>query len=259
MQCRPTYTRTVWGLCRCGVGRWLWCAAVLGVGLAVAVLAADASAGTLGGVTAPGLAGFALSSATGAPTVVAHENFTGSNGAALLNTSTDGGGFTWTAGLGAWSVQGNQARSTSVGSGYLLFNGSSSNGSVEATINRNGNSTWDTYVIFNSDSTFSNTLLANWWNNASGSIDLYKGVSGSYIKLAGVTGLYPTTIPASAVVRLESPSNSIIKVYLDGVLKVTYTLTAGEQTTYKNSSHKYVGIGSNADASSTFDNFHVDA
>jgi hypothetical protein len=156
-------------------------------------------------------------------------------------------------------VQSNQARSTSVGSGYLLFNGSSSNGSVEAKISRNGNSTWDTYVIFNSDSTFSNTLLANWWHNAGGSIDLYKGVSGNYTPLVSVSGLYPGTIPSSAVVRLESPSTSVIKVYLDGVLKITYTLSASEQTALKNSTHKYVGIGANADSSSTFDDFHVDA
>lgn len=227
--------------------------------IAVTSSTEPASARSLGGITSTGFGAFAFSSSTGAPTVVAYENFTGTTGANLIGTSTDSGGFTWSANLGTWTVQGNQARSTNVGSGYLMFNSSSSNGSVEAVISRNGNSTWDTYVIFNSDSTFSNTLLANWWHNAGGSIDLYKGVSGSYTPLVSVSGLYPGTIPSSATIRLESPSTSIIKVYLDGVLKITYTLTGSEQTLLKNASHRYAGIGANADASSTFDAFHLDA
>jgi hypothetical protein len=227
----------------------------------IAALAAisGSSAASLGGVTVPGVSGFSFGAATGAPTVVAYENFSGADNSVILNTSTDGGGFTWLTNLGVWTVQGNQARSTSVGSGYLLFNGSSSNGSVEATISRNGNVLWDTYVIINSDSTFANGLLANWWHNAGGSIDLYKASGGSYIQVASVSNLYPGSIPASAVVRLESPSTSVIKVYLDGVLKITYTLSSAEQTALKNSTHRYAGIGDNVDALSTFDNFHLDA
>jgi hypothetical protein len=218
-----------------------------------------AAASSLGGVSSAGMAGFSFASSSGAPTVIAYENFTGSNGTAISGTTTDGGGFTWNANLGTWTVQGNQARSTSASDGNILFNGTSSNGSVEAKISRNGNNSWDTYVIFNSDSTFSNCLLADWWHNASGSIDLYKGVAGSFVQIASVNGLYPSTIPASAVIRLESPSTSIIKIYLDGVLKLTYTLSAAEQTALKNSTHRYAGFGANSDAISTFDNFHVDA
>lgn len=225
-----------------------------------ALLATGAASGaTLGGVTSPGLAGFSMASTTGGPSVLAYDNFTGSNGSALLNTITDDGGHTWTASSGTWTVQSNQAQSTSVALGYLMFNGNSANGSVEATINRHGNNSWQTFLIFNADATTADALTVAWWSSNGGGLELYKDVAGTFTRLAGVTGLYPSTIPASAVVRLESTSSSIINLYLDGVLRATYTLTAGEQTTFKNSTHKYVGIGTTNDAISTFDNFHVDA
>lgn len=226
----------------------------------VAATGTTASAASLGGVTAPGFAGFSMTSTTGAPSVVAYDNFTGTNGTAIKNTTTDDGGFTWTVNAGTWTVQSNKARDTSVSNGFLIFNSGLSNGSVEAKISRNGNNSWDTYVIFNADSTYGTGLLADWWSGNSGSIELYKQTSaGSFISVAGVTNLYPGTIPASVTLRMESPSSSIIKIYLDGVLQFSYTLTSGEQTAYKNASHHYAGIGAHFDGTSSFDNFHLDA
>jgi hypothetical protein len=83
-------------------------------------------------------------------------------------------------------------------------------------------------------------------------------VGGTYTLLASTSNLYPTSTPTSVTVRLESPSTSILKVYLDGVLKITYTLTAGEQTTFKNGTHTWAGIACSSDSTSTFDNFHLD-
>ena len=165
--------------------------------------------------------------------------------------------------VGTWTVQGNQARGSSTTNGSIVFGSTSSaNGSIEATIARNGNTGWDTYVIVNANAAASDLLLANWWSNANGRIDLWKEVAGTFTLITSVSGLYPGgvgTAPASAVVRLESPSTSVVKVYLDGVLKITYTLSGSEQTTYKNSTHRYAGFGANNDGVSTFDNLHLDA
>lgn len=238
---------------------WWW---PLGLtsGLAAAALSTigAASAASLGGATSTGQAAFAFSASTGAPTVRAHENFTGSNGSAISGTSTDSGGFTWSTPAGTWTVQGNQADPNSVDSALLLFNGGVSSGSAEAVISRNGNTGWDTGVVINANATGSDCLIANWWSGSSGSISLFKRVANSYTQLANVSNLYPSTIPASATVRIESPSSSIIKVYVDGVLKLTYTLTAGEQTAFKNGTHTYAGVEGYFDGTSTFDNFHLD-
>lgn len=238
---------------------WWWPLG-LAAGLAAALLSAigAASAASLGGATSTGQAAFAFGASTGAPTVRAHENFTASNNSAISGTSTDSGGFTWSTPAGTWTVQSNQADSNSVDSAMLLFNGGVSNGSAEAVISRNSNNSWDTGVVINANSTGSDCLLANWWAGTSGSISLYKRVANSYTQLADVSNLYPSTIPASATVRIESPSSSIIKVYLDGVLKLTYTLSAGEQTTFKNGTHTYTGVEGYFDGTSTFDNFHLD-
>lgn len=239
---------------------WWWPLG-LASGLAAALISAigAASAASLGGATSTGQSAFALAATTGAPTVRAHENFTGTNGSTLNGTSTDSGGFTWSAAAGTWTVLNNQADTNAVDSAMLLFNGGVSSGSAEAVISRNGNASWDTGVVINANSTGSDCLIANWWNGSSGSISLFKRVSNSYTQLAAVSNLYPTTIASSATIRIESPSSSIIKVYLDGVLKITYTLTAGEQTTFKNGTHTYAGVEGYFDGTSTYDNFHLDA
>ncbi len=43
------------------------------------------------------------------------------------------------------------------------------------------------------------------------------------------------------------------------MLKITHTLTSGEQTTFKNTTHRYAGVEAYFDGTSTFDNFHLDA
>lgn len=242
-----------------GGSGWWWPIG-LASGLAAALLSAigAASAASLGGASAAGQAAFSTAATSGAPTVRAHENFTGSNGSTLNGTSTDSGGFTWSAAAGTWTVQSNQADTNAVDSAMLLFNSGVSNGSAAAVISRNGNTGWDTGVVINANSTGSDCLLANWWSGSSGSISLYKRVSNSYTQLADVSNLYPSTIPSSATVRIESPSSSVIKVYLDGVLKLTYTLTAGEQTTFKNGTHTYAGVEGYFDGTSTYDQFHLD-
>ncbi len=239
---------------------WWWPLG-LAAGVAAALLSAigAASAASLGGASAAGQAAFAFAASSGAPTVLAYERFTGTTNSNLNNTGTNSGGFTWTALNGSWSVQSNQARSTSADTSLLVFNSGVSNGSVEATIFRNGNASWDTGVVINANSTGTDGLYANWWSGTNGNIDLYKRVGSTFTQIASVSNLYASIVPASATIRIESPSTSVVKVYLDGVLKITYTLTSGEQTTFKNATHRYVGIEAYFDATSTFDNFHLDA
>ena len=184
------------------------------------------------------------------------DEFTGSNGSNLDNTSTDTGAKIWNALAGTWKIQGNQAISNAKPDSALVIPAGSSNGSVEATIYRNGSTSFDAYVLINANSNANDTLTFSWTSALNGSLELWKKTGGSWVKLQSVTGLYPGgmgTAPASAVVRLESPSTGVLKMYLDGVLKMTYTLTAGETTTFKNGTHTYSGIGSDNNATVTFD------
>jgi hypothetical protein len=220
-----------------------------------------ASASSLGGVTAPGLAGLTMSTSTGAPTVVAYENFTGSNGTNLDNTSTDGGGLTWLADNATWTIQSNSARSGNAVDSVLVVNGSSNDGAVEATIYRNGGTTFDAGLIVNGDSITNNMLYVEWRYQSNGELRLSKKVSDSPTTLGSVTALYPggpSTAPASIVLRLVSTSTTVT-VYLDGVLMISHSLSGAETTLFKNSTHRWVGLTAVSDTTSTFDNWHLDA
>lgn len=244
----------------CDRSGWWWPLGLV-AGLATALVSAigAASAASLGGANGPSIAAFAFASSSLAPTVLAYENFTGTTGSSLNGTTTDSGGFTWVANAGSWTVQSDEARSSNNPTANLLFDSGVSNGSVEAVLSRNGNTSWTAGVVFNANSSLSDGLVARWESNNSGTISLTKRISGSTTTLGTVTALYPSTIPGSVTVRLESPATSVINVYLDGVLKVTYTLTSGDRTTFKNSTHQYTGLTAFQDTSSSFDDFHVDA
>ncbi len=214
----------------------------------------DGSATGLGGVTAAKLSGFSMAASTGASTVVAWENFDGVNGTNLNGTTTDGGGKVWTRFGGQWSIQSNRARSTSAPTSGLVINSGLINGSVEATITASG--TYDSGVIFNSNSSGSNHLVATLISSGGGSIELWKRVSNTYTRLATVGGFGN---PTNVRVRIETTATTV-RVYRAGVLQITRTLTAAEQTTFKNATHTFAGVADyDGNATSTFENFHVDS
>ncbi|MFN8052040.1 MAG: hypothetical protein U0Q22_11415 [Acidimicrobiales bacterium] len=226
----------------------------LGTAALIACALTSASASSVGGVTARSLDGFTMSADPGAPTVIAWDAFDGTNGTNLNGATTDGGSKTWVKFGGNWSIQGNKAKSNAASPSGLILNAGVSSGSSEATITASG--TYDAEMITNSNSTGTDHLLLSWNSAAGGSLEIWKYQGSSYTVRASITGI---GAPTNAKVRLESTSGSVLNGYVDGVLRVTYTLTAGEQTTYKNGTHTYFGIVAYNDSASTFDNYHVDA
>lgn len=233
-------------------------AGCLAAGLAALAAVPPAWAASLGGLTSAAFVGYTFTFSTGAPTVIAYDSFDGPNGTDLDGLTIESGGAAWLAAGGAWAIQGDQARSTSAVSSVLLVDSGTADASVEATVSPNGNTQWDAYVIANSDAAFTAGLLANWWYAGDGTLSLYEGVGGVFTPLATVSGLYPGGAPGSAVIRLES-SPSTVRVYLDDTLMITHALDGSEQALLKNAGQHHVGIGADLDATSTFDNFHVDA
>ena len=222
----------------------------------------SSNATTLGGIVSPTLSAYSSAGSSGAPTVLAYENFTGSNGSSLNNTLTDGGGYTWVQKNGTWTVTSNQADSNNNSNSFLFVNSTLSSGSVEVVLSRNGATTFDSGGVINATSDAKDALTVSWLSSSNGTIAIWKRVNSAWTQLASVTNLYPggiATAPTSVTVRLESPSNSQMKAYLNGVLVISHTLSAGDQTTFKNATHTWAGFYADSSGTVTFDNWHLDA
>ncbi len=234
-----------------------WSSVVAFVAAAALSGLSTASAASLGGVAAPDIAAFDQASTVNAPTVLAWENFDGANGTAINNTNPDWGPGVWRSLGGTWTVQGNQASVTSAPLGSINIHVTGvSDAAVEATLHRNGSNTFDAGLLFN-DNDYS-VLLVRWRNNNNGSIELYKWNNG-YTRLARVRNLYngATPTPASITLRVRTVG-SLVEVFIDGGLVLTHTLNAGDTTTFKNAAHDGWGLWAERDATTTFDDFHVD-
>jgi hypothetical protein len=224
-------------------------------------ITAAASAATIGGITSAKLTGLTMAASPGAPVVVAYEAFTGSNGTNLSGTSTDGGGKTWSVNPsgGSWTIQSNTARSTSASTSLVIDAGANSD-SVVATVYRNGATTFDAGLTVNRNSTGSQFLTVEWTNAANGTLQLRKYNSG-FTTLASATNLYPGgigTAPSSIVLKLTTSSAGVLTAYINGTSTVTYTLTAAEQTTYKNATHQLFGLYQSTSNGIGWDDFHLD-
>lgn len=225
---------------------------------------AGASAASLGGLTTTNLLATAIAATTNAPTVVAWENFNGSAGANLAGTVTDGGAKTWSAPRCTWTIQANRARSTS-GDCPLVINSGIFNSSSEVTIVRSG-TTWDAGLIMNSNTAATQFLTLEYTSTSNGSLELWK-FNGAWTQLGGVTNLYPGgvgTAPASVTLRLASPApvspatTSVLTASLNGTALLTATLSAADQTLYKNGTHTSAGLYTFNDSASRFDDFHLE-
>ena len=109
-------------------------------------------------------------------------------------------------------------------------------------------------------------LAVEYTSTANGSLELWK-FNGAWTNLAKTTGLYPggvTTAPAALTLRAEASTPiapataTTVRCYLGGTLRLTFTLTAADQGTFSAAAQTYVGPYTYSDATSTFDNFHVD-
>jgi hypothetical protein len=232
------------------------------IALTLAVGTSAASARGLGPLTGQ-LSAFKMATSTGAPTVVAWENFTGANNATLSGTVTDGGGKTWSVNPagGNWRIQTNMARPPNANSA-LLIDGGGPNRTAVATVLRNGSTNFDVGLTINRNAAGTQFLTAEWSSAANGTLMLQK-YNGAFTTLAQVTNLYPggiATAPASIVLSLSSTSGNVLTASINGIPVVSTTLTAGDVTIYKNATHQLVGLykGTTGNATPRWDDFHVD-
>ena len=230
--------------------------------LTLAVGGGVASAAPIGGITTAKLTALTMAASTGAPTVVAWENFNGTNGTNLNGTVTDGGAKTWSVNPagGAWTIQGNGAQSTTPNSSLVIDAGAPSR-SVSATIFRNGATTFDVGLTINRNAAGTEFLTAEWTNTANGSMELWKFSGGAWTEVDVISNLYPggiATAPASITLTLSSLSTGALTAFINGVQVVTYTLTAAEQTLFKNAAHQLAGPYQWLSNGLRFDDFHLD-
>ena len=220
--------------------------------------AAGASAASLGGIVPLALSAAKVTAASGAPAVVAWENFDGANGANLNGTTLDGGGLTWAAPRCTWTIQTNQARSTS-GDCPLVVNPAIWNYSAEVVVARNGASAFDAGCFFNSNAAATQFMSVEYTSGSNGSVELWS-FNGGWTFLGSVTNLYSGgigTAPATVTLRVQTTATQVI-ISLNGVAVLTYTLNAAQIATYKNATHTRAGLYTYFDAVSTFNDFHLD-
>jgi hypothetical protein len=231
------------------------------IALVVVASATDASARSLGPLPAGQLSAFKMSTSTGAPTVVAWENFNGTNGTNLSGTTTDGGAKTWSVSrAGTWTIQGNQARTTSADTS-LVIDGGSDDRTIGGTIFRNGATTFDVGFTINRNAAGTQFLTAEWTSTSNGSMELWKYNSGAWTLLTSVTNLYPGgigTAPASILLSLSSTAANVLSASINGTAVVSTTLSAADQTTYKNATHQLLGPYQWTSNGLTWDDVHVD-
>jgi hypothetical protein len=232
------------------------------VAVASAALASTsgASAATLGGITSGALSGYSVAQASGAPTVLVWDNFDGPNGQVLAGTGTNNSvPLTWTATGCAWTVSSNQAANAGTNSCALRVNATPAfNRSSGTTLTRNGTA-WDCGVILNSNAAMTQFISAEWTSNSNGSLEIW-AYNGGWTNLVALTNMYasPAAAPASIDLRMTSQAGGVLRAYIDGVEVLTTTLSAANQTTFYNTSHTYFGIFGYFDATSRFNDFHLD-
>ena len=219
-----------------------------------------ASAASLGGVTTAALTATTMTATSVAPTVVAWENFNSTTGTNINGTTTDGGSKTWTAIKGTWKIAGNRAQATTTTDALLAVNLGLANGAIEATVYHGSATSWDAGFAVNANATGTQFLTTEWTSNGSGSLELWSFNAGTWTQLAQATNLYPgglATAPASIVLRLSAVGANLT-ASINGVPTVSATLSAANQTIYKNATHTYFGLYVYFDQLSTFDDAHVD-
>ncbi len=229
---------------------------MLGIVIAAALTAtvttgSVAGAAPLGPQTSRTLGAWIIPGGTGAPNVLTWSSFTGPNNTNLAGKALNGGG-TWIAQFGTWKLS---SKNTANSSNTALSNLTTAVGTVSAavestTLDFGGNPRAGLVALSNGTS----FLYAVYTKTAGGTVQLYKYVSGVSTLLASTTGV---GLPIVAPMRLDATTNTI-RVWWDGTARLSYTLTASEVTLLKSAGHDRFGIIADGDASTNFDDFHVD-
>ncbi|MEZ5230473.1 MAG: hypothetical protein R2710_28535 [Acidimicrobiales bacterium] len=236
---------------------FVFAAFALVVSLAAGVVSADAAG--LGGITSRTLSASRQIKAAQAPTVIAWDNFNAPNNTNLNGRTTTGGGKTWIARRGTWTIQGNRA-DTNSGDVALVLDAGTPYAAVEATTFRGG-TTFDIGVVTNMNSAGTQFLTAELLSTNSGELQVWK-YDGGWTLLANVTNLYSgaaTGWPASTTVRMSSSTGGVMTVTIGGAVVSTFTLSAADRTTFQNATHQFFGLYSYFDGVSVWDDVHVDS
>lgn len=220
-----------------------------------------ASAASLGGLTTARLTANTVAGTSGAPAVLAWENFNGTTGANIGGTTTDGGAKTWAVNVsgGVWQINANRARSTTADTS-LVLNAGGWNATNVATVARNGATAFDAGFTTNRNAAGTQFLTCEWTSSSNGSMELWRYNSG-WTLLTSVTNLYPggiATAPASITFGCGTTATTLTAT-INGTAVASTTLSAGDQTTFKNSTHQLFGLYQYTSTGIRWDDFHLDS
>ena len=219
----------------------------------------NADAASLGGLTSRTLAAKRQLAPAGAPTVVAWENFDGSNGTRMDGRTTTGGGLTWTALRGNWRIRANAAGVNS-GDVALALTAPTPFHSIEATTVRR-RTTFDVGVFANMNASGDEFITAELTDANNGELQVWRYRSG-WTLLTAASNLYSGPAsgwPTSAQVRLSSATGGVLTASLDGIAVATFTLSPADQAVFQTSSHRRFGLYSYNDGQSRWDDAHLDS
>lgn len=203
--------------------RKLWLALVVGASTIAAVQAA-----ALGGLTAPSLLG--LEDAASAPTATVNgcDNFSGTTGATMASRAAQSpapcSSRVWTAHVGTWTIQTNQAASSATSNAVATENITTADTTVQVVL-FNLNTGGRFGGVVNSHNGTSTYLAAVMTDAAPDRAELRLVVSGSATVLTTVNPTFATT-NTLAVAR----SGATITVKLNSATIITYNLSAAQVT-----------------------------
>lgn len=188
-----------------------------------------ANAASLGGLTPKSLVAWNQSGSAGAPTVLTCDNFSlaAATGSALANRPVQlpgkCGSGTWTIHVGSWSISSGQLNPSSSDTTATISAGQT-NISAEATvIGANGNNRIAGVAI---DHTGASLIYLVGALSGPDTAELLLVNGGSVTALASSAA----TINATTVVRITR-NGTAVSISVDGVLVMSYTLSASQVTT----------------------------
>jgi hypothetical protein len=210
-----------------------------------------ASAATLGGVSSRKLGAWTFAGGSGAPTVMAWDGFTRTNGTNLAGVASGGGGPAWQVLAGTWITAGNAARDTpSVTNAAMVVDCALTNATVTVGLSTSPGSF---YAGLTLKSVASGYLYVSFRNINGGRIDVGRVVGTTDTPIASVTNVGS---PSSATLSATYAAG-VVTVRFNGVTVLTTTLSAANVTTF-GSSTRY-GLYSGNDTQTLFDDFRCES
>ncbi len=217
--------------------------------LLVAVMLTGASAASLGGLRVVRLFARTVAASSGAPQVFTSDGFTAANGT-NLNGRVPLVGPAWEVDVPTFSITANQLAANGAGLVNALVQTGRLDARAEVTLTVGA--AINSGIIFNDNNVRALYVL---WNQAGGGRLRLIGYNGGPVTIVTVTGV---GVVSPSVLRVESQANQI-RVFLNGVLRINYTLTVGEVALYRTATNTRWGLIADTDSTTRFDNFRVES